>query len=71
MEPFRKTINGIDFAFDMQGGQEEFYYVVTAENMAFEMHIDDNGMWKIKGIVKSWVKELEDDLGLAIEAANN
>jgi hypothetical protein len=66
MDPFRKTVRGIDFSFELVSSQEEYFYKIIADNIAFEMHITDDGVWKISGQVPVWIQELEEDLGQAI-----
>jgi hypothetical protein len=66
MEGFRKTIHGVDFAFDLQEGPGEYYYLVEAENIKFELHIKEDGRWTILKPVPIWIKDLEDALGAAI-----
>ena len=70
MDNFRKTINGIDFSFKgILEGKEEVCKV-SAENQNFKMTTDDQGNWYIKQQVPRWIKELEDELGKAIDDAD-
>jgi hypothetical protein len=71
MTEFRKTIHGVDFGFLLQEEEGECYYKVLAENLNFIMRIRKDGFWKITKPVPIWIKELEDDLGMAIESANS
>ena len=69
MTGFRKTVKGLDFQFELMQADEMYYYLVEIENHSFELRIDDNGVWKIKGQVPIWLQELEESLGEAIEEA--
>ena len=46
MEGFRKIIHGLDFGFELMQVEREYFYTIGVENHAFEMHIDENGIWK-------------------------
>jgi hypothetical protein len=70
MVSFRKTIKGIDFEFVVREELDDYYYLVNAENINFEMRKDVNGSWKIKGKTKSWIMELEENMSAAIIAKN-
>ena len=69
MTGFRKTLKGLDFQFELMQADKMYYYLVEIENHSFELRIDDNGVWKIKGQVPIWLQELEESLGEAIEEA--
>ena len=56
---FRKIVKGLDFDFELMQEDQEYFYTVGVENHAFEMHMDENGVWKIKGKVPIWLQELE------------
>ena len=58
------------FGFELMQSDQEYFYTVGVENHAFEMHIDENGIWKIKGKVPIWLQDLEENLGETIEQKN-
>ena len=69
MEPFNKKINGIDFQFHgfLEGTDE--VCVVRTDEQQFKMTTDDEGYWQILQQVPTWIKELEEALGAAIDEA--
>jgi hypothetical protein len=67
MEGFRKTINGVDFAFHMPSEEKYLSYQVWTDNFKFKMEVSNDGIWKICDPVPIWIKDLEEDLGLIIE----
>lgn len=71
MEPFRKTINGIDFNFQGIHEGEDEVCRVSADNQQFKMTIDEKGNWEIRQQVPGWIKTLEKELGNAIDEAYN
>jgi len=68
MEHFTKTIGRIDFSFDLKNQSGEYFYQVSSGSLTFEMHSNDNGKWKIITPVPMFIKNMEQDLGLAIES---
>ena len=70
MEPFTKTINGIEFNFQgiLEGNEEVCRVSVEGQNN-FRMTVADDGNWKILQQVPSWIKKLEADLSNAIDEA--
>jgi hypothetical protein len=70
MKDFRKTVSGIDFEFLVQPGMSEYYYLVKAENINFDMK-EKNGTWKINRPVPIWIMDIEKDLSNAIESGND
>ena len=69
MEAFKKTINNIEFEFiGIIEGNDEACRVRT-EYQEFKMTVDEEGNWQILQQVPSWVKELEYQLGEAIDEA--
>lgn len=70
MEHFKKTINGMDFAFQgLLEGKDEVCRV-SVDNQSFKMTTDDDGNWYIRQQVPKWIKELEETLGKAIDEAD-
>lgn len=71
METFTKTISGVEFEF--QGITEGTNEVcrVRAENQNFKMTTDEDGNWQILQQVPTWIKNLEEVLGQAIDEAYN
>ena len=66
MEPFTKTINGIEFR--IQGileGQDEVCRI-SVDSTHFKMIVDNNDNWHIPHQVPLWIKKLEKELGEAI-----
>jgi len=71
MEQFTKNINGIEFEFQgVTEGQDEVCKV-RVDNQSFKMRTDDDGNWMIQQQVPAWVKNLEVQLGDAIDEAYN
>lgn len=69
MEQFKKIINGIEFEFQgFTEGPEEVCRV-RADSQDFKMTTDDDGNWQILQQVPTWVKQLEQALGEAIDEA--
>ena len=70
MEPFTKTISGIDFTFQgILEGEDEVCRVSVAGQNNFRMIVADDGRWKILQQVPLWIKKLEPDLSNAIDEA--
>ena len=71
MEQFKRTINGIEFEFQgITEGPEEVCRV-RADTHQFKMTTDEDGNWQILQQVPTWIKELEPDLGDAIDEEYN
>jgi len=68
--PVHKTIQGMDFEFDLmqKGGQS--FYLVKADDIKFEMHSSGKDKWKIHGAVKPWIREIETELSDMIQSLN-
>jgi hypothetical protein len=67
MESFTKTINGIEFKIQgIHEGQDEVCRV-SVDNTSFKMTTDHEGNWQILQQVPTWIKNLEKDLGKAID----
>ena len=71
MKSFFKTIKGQGFEFKPEIATTGITYHVTAENYKFRMSKEKNAVWKIQDSVPLWVRELEEDMGHAIEAAHS
>lgn len=70
MNELRKSIHGIDFKFLFREEEDDCYFKVQTENYSFNMRMDSYGFWKIAKIVPVWIKDLEADLGKAIDDHN-
>lgn len=69
MEPFKKTIDGIDFHFQgILEGTDEVCRVSVEGQHNFRM-INEEGRWEIWQQVPSWIKRLETALSDAIDEA--
>lgn len=67
MNDFKKTIDNTVFNFKaVQEGEEEIF-LVYVENQCFRMINDEEGQWYIWQQVPAWIKELEEQLGTAID----
>ena len=71
MEQFKKTINNIEFEFTGFVERDEDVCRVRTQFQEFKMTTDDDGNWMIRQQVPGWVKELEQELGDAIDEAYN
>jgi len=67
MNDFRKTIDSIDFNFKCIREGNDVVFLVTGDNQNFRMITDDAGYWGIWQQVPAWIKNLEEELGTAIE----
>jgi hypothetical protein len=67
MSGFKKTINGIEFNFMSVTERDEQVFRVNGDNQSFKMITDEDGTWGIWQQVPRWIKNLEGDLGDAIE----
>lgn len=66
MEDFKKTIDNSEFRFKfVQEGADEVF-LVNIDGQNFRMIIDDDGNWGIWQQVPAWIKNLEVELGDAI-----
>jgi hypothetical protein len=68
MNEFKKTINDIDFIFQGVTEGDDNVYRVSVDTHHFKMTTDEDGNRGIWQQVPKWIKELEEDLGNAIEA---
>lgn len=67
MNDFKKIIDNTVFNFKaVQEGEEEIF-LVYVENQCFRMINDEEGQWYIWQQVPAWIKELEEQLGTAID----
>lgn len=68
MQPFTKKINGIEFNFHgfLEGGDEVCR--VSVDSQSFKMTVGEDGNWEIWQQVPAWIKNLEVELGKAIES---
>jgi hypothetical protein len=67
LEPFRKTIKGIDFDFQgLREGTDEVCRV-SVDGQQFKMTVNEKGNWYIEQQVPAWVKAMESQLGEAID----
>jgi hypothetical protein len=64
--PYRKNIGGIDYEFDLKETEANYFYMVKAENIQFEMHIDSEGKWRIRDTVPIWIYDQEERLDKVI-----
>ena len=69
MEPFTKSINGIEFRFQgfLEGTDEVCRVSVDSQN--FKMTVNEKGDWEIFQQVAPWIKKLEKDLAETIDKA--
>lgn len=68
---FVKSLNGVEFKFELDIDQIETVYSVTTNGYEFSIVINEAREWVIKDKVPDWIKDLEDDLGTAINTAKN
>lgn len=67
MTPFTTVIAGrlMEFeTFEMHG---EIVIKISFSNQSFLMEMDDDGVWRIKDKVPSWIKEAEEEIRAAIQ----
>ena len=69
MEQFTKSINGIEFSFLGFFEGEDEVCRISVDNQNFKMTIGENGSWEILQQVPTWIKNLEKELGEAIDKA--
>lgn len=69
MQQFKKKINGIDFEFHGFSEGPEEVCMVRTDGQHFKMITDEEGYWQILQQVPTWVKDLENALGEAIDEA--
>ena len=67
MNDFVKTIDNTVFNFKCVQEGEDDIILVTVENQRFRMICDEEGLWFIWQQVPAWIKNLEEQLGHAIE----
>ena len=67
MERFTKTINGIDFSFQVFSERMDEVCRVSVDGQDFKMTIGEAGNWQILQQVPSWIKRLENELSGAID----
>jgi hypothetical protein len=74
MESFEKQVHRINFHFESKKVQGEYYYIVRTDQVVFEMHLDQSGLWMIHRngqILPPKIERLEYKLGKAIDANLN
>ena len=69
MEQFKKTIKGIEFEFQGITEGKDDVCRVSVDSQSFKMTVDKDGNWQILQQVPSWVRNLEKELGKAIDDA--
>jgi len=69
MEQFAKTINGTEFYFQGFLERNDEVCRVSVDGQSFKMTVGENGNWEIWQQVPSWIKNLEKELGDAIDEA--
>jgi hypothetical protein len=67
MNNFVKTIDNAVFNFKTIQERDDNVFLVSVENHSFRMICDEEGMWFIWQQVPAWIKDLEEQLGNAIE----
>jgi hypothetical protein len=67
MNDFKKTIDNTEFNFKFIQEGTDAVFLVNADNQNFRMITDDDGAWGIWQQVPAWIKNLEEQLGNAIE----
>ncbi|RYZ29157.1 MAG: hypothetical protein EOO10_07175 [Chitinophagaceae bacterium] len=67
MERFTKTINGIEFSFQVFSERMDEACRVTVDGQDFKMTVGENGSWQILQQVPSWIKRMEKELSTVIE----
>ncbi|MGN6164232.1 MAG: hypothetical protein ACTHOF_06815 [Flavisolibacter sp.] len=68
MNDFKKTIDNTEFNFKYIQEGTDAVFLVNADNQNFRMITDEEGTWGIWQQVPAWIKNLEEQLGNAIEA---
>jgi hypothetical protein len=68
MDQFTKTIGRIDFTFQLRNTSGDYFYQILAGSLSFDMYPNEKGNWKIKTKVPMFIKNLEQELSLAIES---
>ncbi|HEX2608925.1 MAG TPA: hypothetical protein VHK91_16195 [Flavisolibacter sp.] len=71
MEPFNKSIKGIDFVFQGNTEGEDEICWIKVDSHSFKMTVDDQGEWQILQQVPAWIKAMEKDLAKAIDEGYN
>jgi hypothetical protein len=70
MDQFKRNLNGIEFTFQgVLEGKDEICRV-SADNHSFKMTTDEEGNWFIREQVPRWLKQMEPELGKAIDDAD-
>lgn len=67
MNDFKKSIENTEFNFKFIQEGTDAVFLVNADNQNFRMITDEEGTWGIWQQVPAWIKDLEEQLGNAIE----
>ena len=72
MQNFAKKLKGLDFVFKAarQTEVEDWHYMVLNEEIEFTMIKDASGKWRILSFTPLFIRDLENELGEAIEDFN-